>query len=240
MKNVKDIFFDERNKSWCVHCGSWLSAVESNRDHVPSKCLLPRPLPANVPVIEVCTACNNSFAEDEEYIAGLLGVVLSGGFELNPQVHPVAAKILTNNPRLKQELQNSVDCQLDLFNEAVPFNVIPNIAKVQRVIIKNAKGHAFFEYGEPMIENPTHCWFSPLEGLSTQHRASFEDTGGGELAMWPEIGSRMMSRVITGQDICDGWVVVEPGWYRYSVDQVGIIRVRSVIREYLATEVIWQ
>ena len=58
----------------------------------------------------------------------------------------------------------------------------------------------------------------------------------GNLALWPEVGSRMMSRVLTGQDLRDGWVIVQEGIYRYRVDQFGGMLVRSVLFEYLATE----
>jgi hypothetical protein len=57
--------------------------------------------------------------------------------------------------------------------------------------------------------------------------------------LWPEVGSRMMTRVITGQDLSNGWVIVQEGVYRYAVVQQGGILVRSVLREYLATEVYW-
>ena len=28
-------FVDERQKSWCIHCGSGIEDVATNRDHVP-------------------------------------------------------------------------------------------------------------------------------------------------------------------------------------------------------------
>ena len=49
----------------------------------------------------------------------------------------------------------------------------------------------------------------------------------------------MMTRVMTGQDLCDGWVVVQDDVYRYGVAQCGVMLVRSVLFEYLATEVYW-
>lgn len=37
-------FVDERLKAWCIHCGSAIADVESNRDHVPTKSLLTKNL----------------------------------------------------------------------------------------------------------------------------------------------------------------------------------------------------
>ena len=59
-------------------------------------------------------------------------------------------------------------------------------------------------------------------------------------ALWPEVGSRMMARLVTGEDMAGEWVVVQEGIYRYSVQHAGRLRVRSILSEYLATEVQWK
>jgi hypothetical protein len=58
-------------------------------------------------------------------------------------------------------------------------------------------------------------------------------------SIWPEVGSRMLTRVVTGQDLRNGWVMVQAGVYRYVVLQDDGLLVRSVLHEYLATEVHW-
>ena len=69
-------FVDERHKGWCIHCGTGIDPDRSSRDHVPSKCLLSRPYPDNLPVVEVCASCNESFSLDEEYLIAFTGAVL--------------------------------------------------------------------------------------------------------------------------------------------------------------------
>ena len=49
-----------------------------------------------------------------------------------------------------------------------------------------------------------------------------------------------MTRLVSGQDIVGEWTIVQEGIYRYSVQQDGGLRVRSVLSEYLATEVQWE
>jgi hypothetical protein len=49
----------------------------------------------------------------------------------------------------------------------------------------------------------------------------------------------MMTRVVRGQDLSRGWVIVQDGVYRYALEQQGIMLVKSVLFEYLATEVHW-
>jgi hypothetical protein len=91
-----------------------------------------------------------------------------------------------------------------------------------------------------MLDEPHHVSNYPLEALTAAERRIFEDASDTDhLAVWPEVGSRMMTRVITGQDLAGPWVVVQDGIYRYSVAQRGGLVVRSVLYEYLATEVQW-
>ena len=113
----------------------------------------------------------------------------------------------------------------------------PEFDRVNRVILKNARGHAFYEYGEPMLDTPTHVWAAPLEAMTPADRAEFEDCQVDGL--WPEVGSRMLTRIVTGQDLNHGWVELQKGIYRYGVAQQGLMLVKSVLYEYLATEVLW-
>jgi hypothetical protein len=71
-------------------------------------------------------------------------------------------------------------------------------------------------------------------------RQEFESlSDGGGLVPWPEVGSRMMTRLPTGEDTAGQWIIVQKGVYRYSVQQAGGLRVRAVLSEYLAAEVQW-
>ena len=78
----------------------------------------------------------------------------------------------------------------------------------------------------------------PILAMTPAERAEFEDIPSNGL--WPEVGSRMMTRVMTGQDLEGPWIVVQEGSYRFAVTQAdGGVLVRSIISEYLATEVCW-
>ncbi len=113
---------------------------------------------------------------------------------------------------------------------------MPELEPVRAVILKNARGHAMFEYGEPMRDEPASVAAVPLVQLTDEQRADFENVA---IDVWPEVGSRMMTRIATGQDLADGWVIVQPGIYRYAVTQDGLMTVRIVMFEYLAAEVRW-
>lgn len=229
-------FVDERQKAWCVHCGGWIGALKSNRDHVPSKSLLRKPYPENLPVMRICKPCNEGFSLDEEYLVTFLSCVLAGSTEPSDQENPRAGRILENRPQLRARIE-SAKTQYKTLGGETRAVWKPEAERINRVILKNARGHAFYEYGEPMLDEPEHVWSAPLESLTEKERADFEKviTGG----LWPEVVSRMMTRVLTGQDMSGDWVVIQDGVYRYYLAQQGTMLVRSVLFEYLATEVYW-
>jgi hypothetical protein len=231
-------FSDHRHKGWCVHCGNSILAASKNWDHVPSKVLLDRPLPLHTPQIEVCISCNTGFSLDEEYFAAFLSCVLSGSSTPDAQADPRMQRALARNPSLVARLEASKQVSTDRFDkEQIVW--CPETERINNVVVKNARGHAFFEFGEPMLEKPGRVWAMPLASLSDLQRAEFENLDA-SFAMWPEVGSRMMTRVLTGQDLMNGWINVQTDVYRYSVIQEGGLLVRTVIRNYLATEVIWE
>ncbi|WP_298952929.1 hypothetical protein [uncultured Methylobacterium sp.] len=130
--------------------------------------------------------------------------------------------------------------QLLLFPDLQPFILFPDADKIRRVIVKNARGHVYHEIGEPLLEDPDHVAFLPLKQMNSEQRNAFEVNGtGANLPVWPEVGSRMMVRLLEGNAMLGCWITVEPGRYRYSIDWSGAVTVKTVIWEYLATEVCW-
>lgn len=230
-------FSDQRHKAWCIHCGSVLRSVETSQDHVPSKCLLLKPYPPRLPTIPICRECNTSFSRDEGYFAAFLSAVLSGTTNPESQPLPAARRTFEKSPRLRTQIDRSRQEQLDLWGGS---SVVwmPEHERILNVVVKNARGHAFFEYGEPMRDDPVNAWATPLAMMSEEQRAEFFsfDT----FALWPEVGSRMFQRVTTGQDMEGHWVVVQDGVYRYALSQCGGTVVKAVIHEYLAAEVCWE
>ena len=229
---------DERQKSWCIQCGAWICEADTNKDHAPSKVLLREPYPENLPVVVTCITCNNGFSADEEYLSLFLHCVLLGSTD--PERHTGRiARALRRHEKLRARIERSKTEYQTIGGE--PHSVWkPETQRVERVVAKNARGHAFYEYGEPLTTEPEHVRTLPLVLMTTEGRQEFETGGGaGKLAPWPEVGSRMTTRVLTAQDTSHGWIIVQDGVYRFRVEQRGVMLVRSVLFEYLATEVYW-
>lgn len=238
MEKIEE-FVDSRQKSWCIHCTRYLTGIETNEDHVPTKSFLRKPRPHHLPVVTICRECNNGFSRDEQYAVTFLSCVLAGSTDPGEQPNASAARALAESPALRASIEESRSDSATGGGETRT-NWKPDSARFERVILKNARGHAYFEYGEPMLDPPAHVWFRPLETMTEAERYEFEGHNErGTLAAWPEVGSRMLTRAISGQDMDGDWVVVQADVYRYAVAQEGVLRVRSVLYNYLATEVLW-
>lgn len=254
MREIED-FTDDRLKAWCIHCGAAIADIESNLDHVPTKSLLTKMLRKRgadydrglgdeldyLPQVVVCRRCNSGFSPDENYLLCVLHAVMAGSLYPDPKRFPEAATVLRSNRHVVRSLKKTPDGQLLLFEDLKPFTLYPDIEKIRRVVVKNARGHAYHEIGEPLLEAPDHVAFTPLENLSPEQRDAFEavDTSA-DLAVWPEVGSRMTVRLFDEEAMVGGWVPVESGRYRYSIDWSDAVTVKTVIWEYLATETRWE
>jgi hypothetical protein len=223
-------FGDLRNQGFCVHCGG---PYETD-DHMPSKVFLDRPYPENLPVSPACAECNESFSRDEEYLACLLECVIAG--EVNPDV--VGRENISRKLRRQPALAARLAAARRLDGETVVWEA--EVARVRNVILKLARGHAAFELNEPQLDDPLSMRFLPLSAMSIGERQSFEQEQASP-AIWPEVGSRAMNRLIAvdGEVFEEGWLLVQEGRYRYRVLQDDGLRVKIVIREYLAAEVRW-
>src|ERR1035437_7609143 len=230
---------DSRHSGLCIHCGVLLNKLNASRDHVPSKCLLLLPPPAQSPKVWICKTCNNQFSIDEQYLAAFLGCVLSGSTEPSRQSIPAMKQILQENELLRLRIEKS-RIEVRMPDGTMSCKWLPEIERINKVVIKNARGHAFFEYGEQIQGEPSSVWALPLMLLTNEQRADFEGSNSGpSFAAWPEVGSRMMTRVVTGQDLVDSWIVLQEGVYRYAVEQQERMLFKTVLYEYLATEVCW-
>lgn len=236
MKQIGELT-DERLQGYCVYCEQ--GVLDPSNDHVPSKCLLKKPYPPDIPTIKACRGCNERFALDEEYFAAFLSAVISGSTNQDDQVLPSAANSFKTNSGLRNRIDRSRISQtcLDLGIEERVFWA-PEFERIQRVIIKNARGHGYYELGDPneVAGSPTSAWATMLDNLNQEQIDWFFRMESG-LVGWPEVGSRAMIRAIEGHDLQDGWIVVQEGVYRYKVEQG--TRVRSVLLEHVITEVVW-
>lgn len=52
----------------CTYC----NCVANTKDHIPPKCMFPKPRPASLITVSSCFSCNSSFSKDDEYLRDVL------------------------------------------------------------------------------------------------------------------------------------------------------------------------
>ena len=242
MEYIKDLS-DQRLKGVCAQCGVWIVSENNSVDHVPSKCLLRKAEgssndehPTNLPVVSTCLDCNKRISKDEEYLWLFLQCVLADSTD--PADHTTSK--VQRALKLHVELRKQIECSkriVSVGGEKV-LAWVPDLSRIKQVVLKNARGHAFYEYGEPVLAKPDHVNAKALMVMTEVEHISFE-IGQENVRFWPEVGSRLMTRMVTGLGMRNGWIVVQDGVYRYRVEQGDGLLIKTVLHEYLGTEVYW-
>ena len=225
MRQLKN-YGDTRQAEACAYCGK----TTQTRDHVPSRVLLDEPFPENLPIVPACLPCNNKASSDEEYLACLVECVICGTTDPARVVREKIRRALAKQHALRARLTAALRWE----NEQSLFNI--ELDRVERIVVKLAQGHALYELNEPQLAKPSSVVISPLHLLDNDVREAFENTFGHGFAIWPEVGSRAMQRLVQNEH---GWIEVQLGRYRYLATTDAVVRVRLVLSEYLACEVIW-
>lgn len=104
MREPGKLFVDDRLMGRCVYCGT----TPDTRDHCPSKVLLDEPYPDNLPVVEACLACNQSFSLDEQYVACFLECVMCGSTDPAALNRRNIQRILTKTTSLAAEIPSTM------------------------------------------------------------------------------------------------------------------------------------
>lgn len=224
-----DDFSDERNKIFCPYCGR--TTEPRSRDHVPSKVLLDKPYPPELPIIYPCRKCNSSYSKDEEYVPCFIECARVGSTDMGKIQREKIRRILQKHPMLATKLCK----EIELLKYGKFLGETAN--RIERLILKLARGHAAFELGEPELNKPTTLIFTPLAVMTADQLDFFEFSP--KFRLFAEIGSRAMQRQVQTATGAAEWVCVQPGRYRYLTQYDERTKIRIVMSEYLACEVVW-
>lgn len=226
MQQIKP-FSDARLDGNCVYCGSY----PKTKDHVPSKILLDKPYPENLPAVSSCLKCNNSFSKDEEYFACALECASCGSVIIEDLGREKIKKTLTYNKKLYERIRSAFSIEEGLVIEKERF---------ENVLVKNARGHLVFENSEIEYSQPSNIWFKTIHALTESEKRYFYHMP--EISKVHEIGSRGMQRGIQISDskLYSNWVTVQTGSYSYLVFiTLDKKIVRMSIKDYLVCEITW-
>lgn len=232
MNDPRKLFVDERMKGMCVFCG----AKPNTKDHCPSKVLLDEPFPPNLPVVNACESCNQSFSKDEPYLACFVECVLCGSTDHSSMSRENVRRILRDTPQLANQIQASM-----VFDGHGGKSWNADMDRIRHVVVKLARGHLDYELSIQECGDPDVIEIVPLQLMDQDQRDFFECPEPGPETVWPELGSRAFMRMLpSGDKVADGWLDVQDGRYRYLVGQTHGNFVHIVLSEYLACRVSWE
>lgn len=224
--------FSDNRLNNCCYCGG----ASETRDHVPSKVFLDLPYPPNLPLVECCNQCNNSFSLDEEYLACALECLIQGTTEIDKLSRQKVKNALDKNVSLKRRIEYS----RGLFANDNEVKIGIEKHRLFKILMKLARGHIRFENSEHYYDEPTFFMHKLLKDMTTEEFKQFNEPI--EREILPELGSRAFLKVILhNKSIYSTWTTVQDGNYRYFVHpfRSGVI-VRFIIFDFLACEAIWQ
>lgn len=144
----------------CVYCGK--DAGET-KDHVPPKCLLPKPFPTNLLTVPSCVTCNGGASRDEEYfrliVVGLM-------------CHTPEADRLFDGPT-SRSMDRRANIEDLMFGSLRPTgsSVILDIEypRIFRVAEKIARGLEFATTGDAYpVDREFEVQFNEVEGGSSE------------------------------------------------------------------------
>lgn len=230
VEQIRDLA-DDRLVYGCIYCGG----PEETRDHVPSRILLDKPFPEQLPVVGCCLVCNNGFSLDEEYFACVIEAVICGAPDPDRIGRTNIAEILRRKPALRKRIESARIVK----NGQIHFEI--DSERFKNVILKLAKGHMAYENSQVFDEPPTIRW-SPLALLSPEERETFDSPH--PIELFGELGSRASQRFsvmqltlrsLDGKEIkldrfAYDWIDVQDGRYRYlAIDDGDTKKVKIVI-----------
>lgn len=124
----------------CLYCGR---EADVTHDHVPPKCLLRKPFPANLLTVPSCAPCNNGFARDEEYFRLVIVGLLCHTQEAEALFDGPMARSMDRNRGLEDLMFGSLEVDEGAVILAVDYT------RIQRVAEKIARGLEFTSTGIP-------------------------------------------------------------------------------------------
>ena len=223
------IVIDDPAQGRCFHCGKTFPPRSMIAMRIPAESVASGALQRSIVQVSMCGDCALRVGGDDAYLSMFLKRGIAHMPELGRDGTPDGrVDVFT------REEQLLVSASYD----GLPrFISNPQYERILAVIVRNARAHVLAELGRVMPGWPDAMLVKTLPNASLAWITSFLEVD--HTQTWPQAGSRLMVRMFTGENMQSGWIVVAPNNYAYTVFENGSITVRSIIKEYLLTEISW-
>lgn len=233
-KRLLDILtYDKKGNYKCIYCLN----IANSREHIPSKIFLNKKYPEELAVLPACKSCNNSYSNDEQYLACLIDFIQYKIENLSDVKRDIIRKTFVKRPRIKATFEESIIINKD--GSLKSMNI--DISKIENIVLKLAIGHGTYQLSKIFMKSPTQLNYKFLCDLTDEEFKHFNALPIIEKA--PEIGSRLMEELyIINDDVpITLWKNVQENQYRYIAFHSNEgTTVRIVIGEFFFAEVFWK
>lgn len=186
------------------------------------------PIPEEWNIAPSCKECNNSFSQDEQFVACVIEYLRSFVYYNGIIQRKMIQKTFEKRPQILQKIQSL--CKIDKFNLTISSEVFDDIEKVA---LKVAKGHLIYECNQFLSDDVE---------ISIMFKSQMDDevirkfNSALQCSVLPEIGSRGSNQIcFVNNMLITTWKVIDEKNYRYLISNDGIVRI--VIREFLYIEI---
>lgn len=181
----------------CVYCG--VGPAETD-DHVPPKCLFPRPRPSDLITVPSCRKCNQDAGRDEEYFLASIMFTQAGS---SPAGRALWQQKLRRTYAKNLGLRYRIASSLQRVNLVTPaglflgrhFAQSPDFARLEKVVVKIVKGLYYADHAAALAPHTTvealFLWPDQQGDVAHKYGHMLQD---GRRA-WPGIFSYRANRV---------------------------------------------
>jgi len=241
------VVYERGTRMLCIYC----SSESLTREHAPSKTLLKKPFPDNLPTVPSCEKCNNSFSKDELYTAVFIELLKNAHYK---EIYPLDQITQDRITKRKEGMEAKF-----IFDSLVTPTNYKDI-RIERVLEKLAVCHAVYELSEGYH---SISWSGKAKSLAYSFLPDMSDAMINEMnefifmdnRILPEIGSiaynhiciieyslqNQAGEIIHIKNLMLDWTEIQAGQYRYICYlEPPEIHVVIVIGEYLYAHITFE
>lgn len=224
--------YDKKGQFKCIYCYE----KADSREHIPSKVFLNEPFETNLAILPSCKSCNNSYSENEQYLACLIDYVQCKMSNLKAVKRSKIQKAFNVRPHIKNQLEESTK-----YNDNGDIEYIEiDDNKIQKILLKLSIGHATYSLSSIHLGEPSAINYKFFPQLTNDEMYNFNLEPICDVL--PEIGSRGGTYISILNDAIPlaTWNIIQDNQYRFlAFNNKNSTIVRVVIGEYFYLEVIW-
>lgn len=140
----------------CVYCRN---NKATTRDHVPPKCLFPKPRPNDLITVPACESCNKAASQDEEYFLSVIMLTDAGVTETGRSHWKKLRRMYNRRRGVKSTIASSIENKPYFTPTGIylghRLTISHDDSRFRNVVLKIVRGLYFFEYDEIFPEKAT-------------------------------------------------------------------------------------